>query len=300
MPAPVYAKRILDFSARVGEPGQPNEIVQTILITRVDGGFIGPDTEILAIENEGHIPQINDVYSAPTSGMTWETQARCRSVSYQIVNGSKALRYSVIFSTLWQVDVVAGTVSYVLPASTDYVTRTRSTNIYRTGWTTAPSNTNASGDIEGTAVSNGTKAKSENVAQIQMRLRLTVDASSDPMNNTATKAASYVDKLNSQTFANFATGSVLCEGVTAQKIGSGYEFYELIFEFVVDNWFHLEQVCDTDEKGYPLLNSSKAPSVVKWKRVARSSIDFNDIFKKGSPLVLDTAWQARALKGWWQ
>lgn len=296
---PTYSRTVNNVEIRIGELGMSRELVQTITVVS-DGGasYIDEDTEIVAIQTAGLVPTINATYPPATipTGMTWERYLLCRSISYSTINGGRAIRFTVIWSTMWMDDVASETLSFVLPSQTDYVARTRSTNIYRTGWTTNPSNTNASADIGGTAVSNGTQAKSEQVPQVAMRVRLTLDASADPMSNVATKMASYINKINSATFANFAIGSVICEGVSVQKTGNGMEFYELIFEFLVDDWYHLEQVCDTDEKGYPKL-ASGVPSVVKWKRVSRSTADFNNIFLVGGSI--DTAWRDRTLDGYW-
>lgn len=294
---PTYTKTITDVQVRSGEMGRQNEIVQTIVVQRVNRAFIDVDQEIKAIQTEGHVPVVNAPYDAtPPTDMLWERYALCRSIDYRLLGGGKAVVFTVTYSTLWMEDAkVRGT--YVLPSQTSYVARVRSTNIYRTGWTTAPSNTNASADIGGTAVSNGTAAKAEQVPQLQIRVSLTADATLDDMSKVATLNSNYLDYMNSASFAGFAAGTLVCEGFTVQKNGNGFELYDVIFEFLYDKWFHLEQVCDTDEKGYPLLNNSKAPSVVKWKRVARSTVDFNNIFKVGA--TIDTAWRTRTIDGWW-
>jgi len=301
MPAPVYIRNIVDVSERAGELGQPNEMTWVAVVSRVDRAFIAIDEEILAMQNEGAIPAINAPYITGTipATMLWERYMRCRSVSYQQIDGGRALRFTILWSTFWAQDQGTTSLDFVLPAQTDYLTRTRVSNIYRTGWTVAPSDTNASADIGGTSITNGSLGKGEDVAQIVMRLRMVVDATIDPMSNTATKMAGYINKLNSTTFAGFSAGSVLCEGVTVNKQSTGFEFYELIFEFLVDNWFFLDQVCDTDEKGYPILNNSQAPKTVKWKRISRSTTDFNGIFGTLPLGPADLRRSNRALKGWW-
>lgn len=301
MPAPVYTRNIIDVSVRAGELGQPNEMTWVAVVSRVDRAFIALDQEILAMQNEGAIPAINAQYVTGTvpATMLWERYTRCRSISYQQVDGGRAIRFTILWSTYWAQDQGTTSLEFVLPAQTDYLTRTRVSNIYRTGWTVNPSNTNASADIGGTSITQGSLAKGEDVAQIVMRLRMFADATLDPISNTATKLASYVNNLNSATFAGFPIGSVLCEGVTVNKQATGFEFYEIIFEFLVDNWYFLDQVADTDEKGYPILNSSQAPKVVKWKRVARSSTDFNGIFGTLPLAGGDIRRRDRALKGWW-
>jgi hypothetical protein len=297
---PTYAKTMNSVDVRIGELGQPRTITQVITVRKVDGGFITIDTEIAAIQAEGHIPTINTPYVAPGSvptGMTWEQYLGCQSITYRTEAGSKAIVFTVSWSTLWMDDLAAETVSYVLPSSTEYSSRTRATNIYRTGWTVQPSNTNASADIGGTAASNGTQPISIQVNQVHMRVRLTVDASLDGMLYAVTGFSTFINKINSQSFAGCVAGSLICEGVTAQKTSAGYQFYEVIFEFLFDPFFHLEQVCESDEKGYPKLNASGAPSVVKWVRPARTTANFNDIFNVNG--TLDSAWRSRTIDGWW-
>ena len=290
---PVYASTTPNIETRAGELGQPRSIVVIRHVRRLDGAFINIDTEIAAMQAEGHVPYINAAYApTPPAGMTWERYALCRDIAYMTSNGSKVVTFTLTFSTLWMEDRGAETLSYVLPSSTEYVARTRATNIYRTGWTVQPSNTNATADIGGTAVSNGTQPVSIQVAQVQMRVRLTLDASVNDMLYATTGLSTYINKINSASFAGCPAGTLICEGVSAAKTSAGYEFYEVIFEFLFDPFFHLEQVCDSDEKGYPRI-ANNVPSLVKWKRPARTTIDFNDIFNN------DAGWQRRTLEGWW-
>lgn len=291
---PTYAKTITGIDVRIGELGQPRTITQQITVRRLDGGFITIDTEIAAIQAEAHIPTINAQYTVtPPAGMTWESYARCRDVSYRTEAGSKAIVFTVVFSTLYVDDIASASLSYVLPSSTEYSARTRATNVYRTGWTVNPSNTNSTADIGGTSVSNGTQPVSIQVAQVQIRVRLTLDASVNDMLYAASGLSTYANKINSATFAGCVAGTLVCEGVTVQKSSTGFEFYEAIFEFLYDPFFHLEQVCDSDEKGYPKLGTGGVPAVVKWKRPARTTADFNAIFGA------DTAWKTRTIEGWW-
>lgn len=296
---PTYAKTMNSVDVRLGELGQPRTITQQITVRRLDNAFITIDTEIAAIQAEAHIPTLNAQYSTtPPAGMTWEQYCRCRDISYRTVAGGKAIVFTVVWSTLYTDDIGSASLSYVLPSSTEYTARTRATNIYRTGWTVNPSNTNASADIGGTAVSNGTQPISIQVAQVQIRVRLTLDASVYDMLYAATGLSTYINKINDTAFAGCAIGTLICEGVTVQKSTAGYEFYETIFEFLFDPFFHLEQVCDSDEKGSPKL-ASGVPSVVKWKRPARTAVDFNSIFGTLPLTGGDARWRTRTIEGWW-
>lgn len=297
---PTYAKTMTSVDVRLGELGQPRSITQTITVRRLDDAFITIDTEIAAIQAEAHIPTLNAQYSTtPPAGMTWERYCRCRDISYRTVAGGKAIVFTVVWSTLYTDDIGAGSLSYVLPSSTEYTARTRATNIYRTGWAVNPSNINASADIGGTAVSNGTQPISIQVGQVQIRVRLTLDASVNDMLYAATGLSTYTNKINSDPFAGCAAGTLICEGVTVQKSSAGFEFYEAIFEFLFDPFFHLEQVCDSDEKGSPKLATGGVPGVVKWKRPARTPTDFNAIFGTLPLTGGDARWRTRTIEGWW-
>lgn len=297
---PTYSKTMTDVAVQLGELGQPRTMTQQITVRRLDDAFITIDTEIAAIQAEAHIPTLNARYSTtPPTGMTWEQYCRCRDISYRTVAGGKAIVFTVVWSTLYTDDIGSASLSYVLPSSTEYTARTRATNIYRTGWAVNPTNTNATADIGGTAVSNGTQPISIQVGQVQIRVRLTLDASVNDMLYAATGLSTYMNKINSDPFAGCAAGTLVCEGVTVQKSSAGYEFYEAIFEFLFDPFFHLEQVCDSDEKGSPQLATGGVPAVVKWKRPARSPTDFNAIFGTLPLTGGDARWRTRTIEGWW-
>lgn len=293
---PTYDKRITAFSAGYNELGQTNDIRQTISILRADLAKIDPDQEIQAIVDEGHIPLVNDKYvPSALTGMTWEQFALCRSVSYrQAPRGY--LIFDVVWSTQYTVNPLSATIRYSLPCSTEYYSKTRSTNFYRLGWATNPSDTDASADIGGTAASAGTQPKNEQISQVGIRVRQILDATVTNVTDAAIAMSALVNKKNSSSFAGCPTGTLVCDGFSIHKSGNGFEFYEVVAEMTFDPYFHLEQVPDTDEKGYPLLNSSGAAKVVKWKRTVRTGENFNLLFG-ATP---DAYAQDLTLKGWWK
>lgn len=299
-----YTSTVTDASVRAATIGGESTIDVTRVISRNDGAAILIDQETSTMISEGHLPAIDLLYVAtPLTGMTWEATARCRTVSLR-QNGNKAVTASINYSTLWVQSPVgaATTVNLALPSSMEFSTRTRMTTVYRTGWTVAVSNTDASADIGGTNIAGGTQGMQMSVPQIVMRMRFTNDTSDVPMSEAATNLANYAGRLNADAFitdfgsgtgTSFPIGSVLCEGVTVQK--TSHNFYDITFEFVADNWYHLEQVATFDAKGQVKLDTaaSAGPVEVKWKRMQRGTANFNAIYSGIAALKKFTE------TGWW-
>jgi hypothetical protein len=299
-----YTSTVTDASLRAATIGGESTIDVTKVISRNDGAAIVIDKETSTMISEGHLPAIDLLYVAtPVTGMTWEATARCRTVSLR-QNGNKAVTASINYSTLWVQSPVgaATTVNLALPSSMEFSTRTRMTTVYRTGWSVAVSNTDASADIGGTNIAGGTQGMQMSVPQIVMRMRFTNDTSDVPMSEAATNLANYAGRLNADTFitdfgsgtgTSFPIGSVLCEGVTVQK--TSHNFYDITFEFVADNWYHLEQVATFDAKGQVKLDTAAVagPVEVKWKRMQRGTANFNAIYSGLTNLKKFTE------TGWW-
>jgi hypothetical protein len=273
------------------------------VISRNDGAAIVVDSEMSLMIDEGHLPAIDLLYQPVTSSMTWEQTAKCRSVSLR-QDGNKAVTADINYSTMWVQSPVgdATTINLALPSSMEFTTRTRMTTVYRTGWSVAVSNTNASADIGGTNIAGGTQGMQMSVPQIVMRMRFTNDSYDVPMSSAATNLANYAGRLNDSAFitdfgggtgTSFPAGSVLCEGVTVQK--TSHEFYDITFEFVADNWYHLVQVPTFDAKGEVKLDTlaSAGPVEVKWKRMERGTANFNAIYSGLTNLQKFTE------TGWW-
>jgi hypothetical protein len=299
-----YTSTVTDASLRAATIGGESTIDVTRVISRNDGAAILIDQETSTMISEGHLPAIDLLYVAtPLTGMTWEATARCRTVSLR-QNGNKAVTASINYSTLWVQSPVgaATTVNLALPSSMEFSTRTRMTTVYRTGWSVAVSNTDASADIGGTNIAGGTQGMQMSVPQIVMRMRFTNDTSDVPMSEAATNLANYAGRLNADLFitdfgsgtgTSFPIGSVLCEGVTVQK--TSHNFYDITFEFVADNWYHLEQVATFDAKGQVKLDTAAVagPVEVKWKRMQRGTANFNAIYSGLTNLKKFTE------TGWW-
>lgn len=304
----VYESFVNSVAMTQGELGTPNTIVWEMHIRRLDGAAIQADAEWSLIRAEtGHVPAINGEYpvgSPVPAGTEWEQLCRCRSIEYR--SGPRGILIVTInWSTMYMrhPDPAEGaTTLYFLPSSTDYSSRARTSTLYRTGWTVVPPTTssNESADIGGTAISGGLLGKAEQVRQVAVRIRVTLDSSVESMANMYSKNFAIVGKRNSATFGGFPAYSLVCEGFSMAKSGNGYEFYDAVFDIVWDEWYHFEQVPTISEAGLPKQNAAYGPDEVKWKRVALGAIDFNDMFKVGSPTpTLDPDYRDITLDGWW-
>ena len=300
----IYTSYKTGYTVRVGELGQPSTITEEITIKKNDDTPITPDREWDAIAQEGgHIPDINDPYFGTTvpAGATWEQFLRCRSHSWR--SGPRGiLIVSVEYSTLYVLDPEQATYIYALPSSVDYSSRTRSITLYRTSWTVAPPTgaTNITADIGGNAIGGGFVGKPDYVNQVAIRVRTTLDASATDMSMIYANRYSIVGKRNTDTVGGFPAYSLVCEGVSAAKTGSGFEFYEVIFDLVWDRWYHFEQVPTIAEAGLPRQNSSFGPDEVKWQRLELPTAAFLPVMFPADPGPgTDTVWADRTLKGWW-
>jgi len=296
----VYASTIKSYQAQIGELGQPSTIRITKAIYRIDGAAIDADNEISAIEAEGHLPVYNQLWAAPSAGMTWEQYARARSISYRMDQTAVLLTADIMYSTLYYLDPAQTPEYYQLPSSVEYQSKVRSTRIYRSTWGVQPPTTsaNTTSDIGGTAVGNGHAGQSVQVNQVAIRVRLVYDADETPMNLMYSSNFPIVGATNSSAFGGFPAYSLICEGFSMAKRGDGFEFYEGVYDLLWDKYAHCDQIPSTGEDGLPILNNFFQPTEVIWSRLSRTAIDFNEMFPDGAGGI-DTKWRDLTLKGWW-
>lgn len=297
----VYASTLNSYDASVGELGTASTIRISKSVWRLDGDAIDADNEYSAIVAEGHLPVQNQIWAAPSSGMTWEQFARMRTISYRLDKTAKLLTADIVYSTVYYLDPAQTPEYYQLPAEVQYSSKTRSTRIYRQTWTTNPPATsaNSTADIGGTAVGNGYAGISVQVNQVAVRVTVTFDASVTAMNTMYADKWAIVGSTNSSAFGGFPAYSLICEAFNIRKSGQGFEFYEGVYDFLWDQHLHFSQVPTTGEDGQPVLNNSFQPNEVKWIRLARTGIDFNLIFPDGAGGI-DTKWRDLTLTGWWE
>lgn len=255
--------------ATYGDRGVGTRFVETITVVRNDGAALDFDGELATLISENVIPSMGELYT----GSSIAGAARARGYQARLGPGKQVI-VSIQYDTQYALDPCDGTSLY-LPSSIAYQTVVRSTPVFRTGWTTAPpAGSDASADIGGSALAGGQVSTSQNVTQVRIKVAFTQDAVTNAISG-AVVLTNYADKLNSEIFLGVAAGYLLCEGVNI--VQTQHEFYTVQFDFLYDQWAHHSQVATLDGDGR-IKQTSGNPTEVKWKRVARSSTDFNNIY----------------------
>jgi hypothetical protein len=213
----------------------------------------------------------------------------------RLLEGGKAVDAQISFRTKYVISPCSTTTPItMLPAQFSFVTASRNLKLHRMSWTTSPptTSTNSTGDIGGTSVTGADGFESVQIGQVRIRLRATQDASVVPLDTAATTLTNYANTTNNASFCGFPAYSLICEGVNLEK-EQGSEFYEVVFEFLYDKFFHFSQVATVDADGRPKMTTGGQLSEVKWMRLPRTGTDFNNIYAG------DTALKSYVEDGWW-
>ena len=286
-----WTDRVLD--QRAVALGGESEINIVRIITRINGAALNPVTEYEAMITDGALPIIDfDEYGV---GSSWQQFCRARSIQVQQLENGKAVQASISFRTKYIISPCSTESAItMLPAQFSFVTASRNLKLHRISWTTNPPTTsaNTTGDIGGTSVTGADGFESVQIGQVRIRLRATQDASVVPVTTAATSLTNYSNTTNSSSFCGFPAYSLICEGINIEK-EQGSEFYEVIFEFLYDKFFHFSQVATIDSDGRPKMTTGGQLSEVKWIRLPRTATNFNSIYAG------DTALQGYAENGWW-
>lgn len=205
---------------------------------------------------------------------------RCRSTEIT-TNKTGDIRVTITWTTLYSVQpstIGTATVYKGLPATMEWQGGTRTMKAWRRTWATNPPTTsNATAtDIGGFNYSGKIEGVNQQVPQVRVRIKFTIDASQVSMISQYTNVSGYIGCINSATFMNFPIGTVICEGITMGKLQ--HEYYELIFEFLWDKFAHHDQVPATEGDGQIEEDSQGNAKTVKWERIDRTSVDFNNIY----------------------
>lgn len=296
-----YSVNFTALEIRNGELGEPSVIRQSTAIWRLDGSDIDADKEIDAMIADGVLPVMNSGYPAPT-GATWEQYARLREMSYRPDKSKKVVYFDLTYSTLYYLNPQLTPASYHLPGKVEYSSKVRATKIYRNAWTLSPATASGTGDksadIGGTTVDGGDMGITVELGQVLVRITTTYDASAAAMNTIYANRFAILNYRNSVAFGGFPAKSLECRSITCNKVGGGFEFYEIKYELVYDPWYHFAQTPDIGEDGRPIANNSYQPATVRWTRSSIDAIDFNPyIFGDGT--TTDTVERDLVLKGWW-
>lgn len=286
-----WTDRVLD--QRAVALGGESEVNIVRIIKKIDGSALNPVTEYEAMITDGALPIIDyDDYGVGTS---WQQFCKARSIQVQQLENGKAVQASISFRTKYVISPCSTeTEITMLPAQYSFVTASRNLKLHRISWTTNPPTTsaNTTGDIGGTSVTGADGFESVQIGQVRIRFRATQDATVVPITTAATALTNYSNTTNSAAFCGFPAYSLICEGVNIEK-EQGNEFYEVIFEFLYDKFFHFSQVATIDADGRPKMTTAGQLSEVKWIRMPRTATDFNNIYAG------DTDLKSYAENGWW-
>lgn len=255
------------------------------------------------------IPAVGAAYPTGT-GVTWQDTAALRRVS--IAREGKGFIATLFYDTRYfyatnakglarTTEVLSGATALpagiYLPAKVIPTTRTRSVVAYRSnpGMTSASALLDAStSDIGGAAIGGG-RGQQTDIKQVLLKLRLIVDneiAGQDVDALTAVIQA-YTGRKNSAQFLGYGAGQLVCDGGNLNHIE--HEFYELVMDYLWDEWYHHDQVPELDIDGRPKLTGS-LPADVRFRRLSRGAVDFNEIFPVSD---IGRSWKYQAFKGLW-
>jgi hypothetical protein len=285
-----YTRYRVSEQMQYNELGGKSVLVVNYRLVKNAGTVLDFPTELGQIITENALPKIGQLL-----GGTGLLQfMRCRGYSYQQIadgEGSGVL-VTVTFDTMYAQnrDNLA---RFDLASSWEYNAVTRTVPLYRRSWTSGPpSNLDESAaDIGGSALTGGDASRSNIVTQVRARLKFIQDATvGTGMIGAATSLASYTGYSNSASFGGFPARTLVCEGVNIGKLDG--EYYQVIFDFLYDPWYHHEQYATLDADGKVKLTSGN-PTEVKWKRQTRSTVDFNNIWAGDATL------QAMTNKGYY-
>jgi hypothetical protein len=282
---------IVDEKFRAGNGSSPSTVQQTLIVERKTGNVnLGKDPSLMLTENL--IPELNEYYNVTSPGVRdWQQYARFKGWDGEYVGNGK-VRLVLNYSTFYMPDptIVSGQ-ELALPATTDYQSMIRSIKLYRYGYVTDPPSTvsdTTTADIGGISVQGTRGALDVQVSQMRIRLRLMANADVQGISTAAVVVVQYVNKLSNASFLGFPAYSILCEGASLANVD--HDFYEIVFDFLYDAFYHFDQVVSMDSDGRPTMNGTNYLRV-DWKRLPRTKIDMNNIFSTA------TRQKARAEKG---
>jgi hypothetical protein len=271
-----FTRYTVSLQYTVGEYSKPSQLIATYRIVRNDGAYLDWDGMLKQMWDENVIPRPTVAPYTASAGLNY--YMRCRGYTVQQVADGQGtgVVVTVNFDTMYTKHPTEVT-RYDLPSKWEYNAITRTAPIYRRSWTGAPPAAldESAADIGGTAFGGGQVTRSQMVTQVRARLQFVQDATAKSMSVAATTLGTYAGTVNNATFGSFPAYTLVCEGVNIGKMDG--EYYQVIFDFLYDPWYHHEQVATVDVDGRIKLTSG-APTEVKWKRQTRTAVDFNNIW----------------------
>jgi len=281
-------------------------------VERVDGAAINPSdvSGILFDTTTGGpvIPGIGDPFDFPTpgSGTTWLESMLVRSHTWAQPSG-KGIEVTVNYSTRYfETDAAKGLTSEVIGSATTLakglflpcavlpVFQSRNTRLFNDNpGMTGP---NATLDISTADIGGTRKEIDADVRQVGVKLRMVLDSTSVPVSGAGSMidiVGQYLGKKNSAAFLGYGVGNLVCSGATINNLES--EFFELVMEYLYDEYFHHSQTVAKASDGRPDMNGTAFVDV-RWTRPVRTAVDFNAIWPTGD---LGKSMKYQAFAGRW-
>lgn len=237
-------------------------------------------------------------------GATWETVALLRTIDCS--SQSPGILASLRYSTRYFYGVPKGIAigadfdlsdaadlpeGNYLPAQAVPILANRATKFYRDD----PGMTSPSSSLDKSAadIAGISKIRDVDVTQIGIRVRLIYDAEdADTVGVIGTMRAA-MGTRNLYSFLGFDAGTLLCRGGSVAHIE--HEFWEVVFDFIFDEYFGHAQEPQLAVDGRPLGGATYTD--VRWVREARSTADFNDLF---SATDIGKCYKFQCFKGYWR
>ena len=309
-----FERWFVSSSEHYDDIGGTSTITQEYIIRRNDEHVVnynGEDLNIMIVE--GVIPAVGDLYvdfDAASARGLWQWLCRCRSVDFTTIDAAGRCKVTVIWSTMAAVDpktiaILPGTIpnpnpiKTLLPSSIEYQATVRSTTMYQYGTTgtamSAPPSVSgnapniilvdkSASHIGGLTVKD-LQGIDHDVAQCRIRMRLVRDATVAKMTDNWSVVKNYIGKMHlsnnttnaaARQFFGFDNGTIICENVTMTKLQD--EYYEIVFDFLWDEYNFCDQKVTMEPWGDPKLNGNTLQyEEVLWQRKPRTPVDFNAI-----------------------
>lgn len=264
-------------------------------VRRLDDAVVEYDgADYKRLQSEGIIPALGQTYVSWAGVSSAQlTFAKCRNIEFDASKTGTCI-VTVGFTTPIAIkpNTLQGTPYALLPAHCEFATNIRTMETWRRGWTTPPpAASDVSTDIGGFELTSTQGGIPIEVPQVRLRLRFIRDAEVASMLSQATTVTTYIGKINSATFFGYPAGSVICEGMN--MVHMQQETYEVVIDFLYDPYNHHEQVPTLNPDNTIKENAAGEAAEVKWKRITRTSTDFNAIFGGDATL------KAFVEKGYW-
>lgn len=243
-----------------------------------------PFTYALNVIDDANIPRpgmtISD-WDATLAG-TWADYFRFRTVSWAPVDSSMSA---------WDATLVATSKAVWCPEPNVFrsdSTQLRRVELYKD--TTPSAASNAGTAISGTSVDEEGKPQFRDVYQVGVTIQFSWDSSDSTRGYpNLVAAAAYVNKRNSAAILGFPAGSLYFAGIDVDPDEN--ETYRMVYRFVYDSWYHLEQKPALLPDQRPDLDAN-GNAQVTWFQPYSGTAQFQDLLGGYEITWLEDGWLA--------